>query len=77
MHLPRYKAAEEYSISPEGFQKLLENTKVTKYSGQDVIWTSDIRKELPVRLGKEGISAERPATLIEEFRRAAVEYKDR
>lgn len=57
-------------------QNLLTNTKNAKYSGEDVLWTTDIRKELPIRLGTEGIAADVPTTLIARFKRAAKEYRD-
>ena len=57
MKLPDHPMAKDYYISPEGLQHLLSNTHKPKLPGQDLLWTTDIRKELPIKLGKTGISA--------------------
>jgi hypothetical protein len=64
MNLPDHSMAKDYYISPEGLQQLLINTQQPKLPAQDLLWTTDIRKELPIKLAKTGIAAERPTTLI-------------
>jgi len=64
MNIPEYKAAKNYFISPQGLQIILNNKSTTQFYGQDVLWTTDIRKELPIRIGLEGVAAEKPTTLI-------------
>lgn len=64
MNLPNYKGAKNYFISPQGLEIILNNKIKTQFHGQDVLWTTDVRKELPIRVGVEGVAAEKPTTLI-------------
>jgi len=46
-------------MSQEGFQKL-----IGAETGKNVYWTCDIKTELPIKMGNEGISANlKPETL--------------
>ena len=51
MNLPQYKAAKNYFISPQGLEIILENKTKKQFYGQDILWTTDVRKELPIRMG--------------------------
>jgi hypothetical protein len=64
MKIPDYKGAKNYFVSPQGLEIILNNKTKTQFYGQDVLWTTDARKELPVRIGVEGVAAEKPTTLI-------------
>ena len=77
MNLPQYKGAKNYFISPQGLEIILENKSKKQFYGQDVLWTTDVRKELPIRMGSEGLAAEIPSTLIDEFRKTLAVYKER
>jgi hypothetical protein len=74
MRLPDYPTAKEYYISPEGLQKLMSTPRDPKYPGRDVLWTTDMSTELPIRLGTSGVSSLCPSTLIDEFRKSVSAY---
>ena len=72
--LPNYEAGNTYTISSLGMEKVLENKKNSKYPGQHVIWTDDKRVELPIRVGKEGVAALPPTTIIEAWQENLQKY---
>lgn len=39
--------------------------------GKNIIWTDNVKVELPIRLGKTGIAAAPPTTLMQEFKNIA------
>ena len=49
--LPSYPNAKSYSLSPQGLTNIIKNEPERKLPGQHVLWTDDVRVELPVRLG--------------------------
>jgi long-chain-fatty-acid--CoA ligase ACSBG len=68
MHIPEYTAAKQYYISPEGLQHILATPRDPNFPGKNLLWTTDFKTELPIRLGTTGVSASKPTTLIEDFR---------
>jgi len=65
MKLPDYPTAKEFSISPEGLQKLLNAPKDPQYPARNILWATDMNAELPIRMAKTGIASVQPTTLIE------------
>ena len=54
-------------MSVEGFKALEKGTH-----GKNVMWTTDIHQELPVKIGSAGLSANlKPETIPKALRRAA------
>lgn len=51
MELPKYSNAQQYYISPRGLQKMINLPKDSKWPGKGVLWTDDIKAELPIRMG--------------------------
>ena len=47
-----------------------------KYPSKNYTWTDDFTVELPIKKASEGIGSIYPTTLIDEFRRVVVLYKD-
>jgi long-chain-fatty-acid--CoA ligase ACSBG len=72
--LPQYEAGKVYNISPQGLDQILQRQRSSKYPGQDVIWTDDIRVELPIRLGTSGLASLPPRTIIDEWALALEKY---
>ena len=62
--LPNYPNGKSYAISPGGLEHLAQNQQAAKFPRQNVIWTDDIRVELPVRVGTTGVAALPPSTLV-------------
>lgn len=50
----------------------MESTQT--YPGQNEAWTSDIRFELPIKVGKEAEAARKPTTFIEEWKECLPKY---
>lgn len=65
IELPLYEASKEYSISPQGLKSMLEVSKNESCVGKNIIWTDSVKVELPIRLGKSGIAAVPPTTLMQ------------
>jgi hypothetical protein len=65
IELPIYEGSKEYSISPEGLQRMLEAPKDKDFPNKNILWTDDFRVELPIRMGKSGLSSITPTTLID------------
>ena len=55
--LPDYPEAKTYCLSPKGIEKIIEGESERKYPGQHIVWTDDIKVELPVRVGTQGMAA--------------------
>lgn len=53
---------------------ILKNAIIDGY--KDVLWTSDIKKELPIFLGKNDQNSMKPITVIELFEEAVQQEKD-
>ena len=66
--LPDYPESKTYALSPKGLEKIIQGEPERKYSGQHIVWTDDVRVELPVRIGTEGMAAIEPSTLIQEWK---------
>lgn len=77
LQLPNYPTAREFSISPQGLQKLLSRPADPLHPHRNIVWTDDFRTELPIRVGLSGPSSFRPTTLIDEFHRVAREFGQR
>lgn len=75
MQIPEYPTAKQYFISPEGLTHLLAAPRDPAFPGKDLLWTTDFKTELPIRLGTTGVSAAKPTTLIEDFRASVEKYK--
>jgi len=63
--------APNIQISTETILKTAE-----KDGYKDVLWTTDIHKELPIFLGKENESSSKPITVIDLFEEAVNQEKD-
>lgn len=50
MELPEYSNAQQYFISPEGMSQLLHAQSSTQYPGENILWTTDSKTELPIRM---------------------------
>ena len=60
-------------MSSEGLQRIVNSPK-TDNSYENIIWTSDYRTELPIRVAREGLAAERPITLNQAFVQTVEKY---
>ncbi len=51
---------ESFRISTEGLSNLLKTMEDQKYPGQNILWTDNLRVELPIRIQKTGIGSVEP-----------------
>jgi long-chain-fatty-acid--CoA ligase ACSBG len=72
--LPNYPKGSTYVLSSEGLSNHVNRKLEPKFPGQHAVWTDDVTVELPVRVGKSGLEAEKPSTLIEEWQRNQTLY---
>jgi long-chain-fatty-acid--CoA ligase ACSBG len=68
---------DSYTISAEGLENLLKRPRDPRYPQKDIMWTDDFKVELPIKRTLEGIGSLEPSTIIDEFRRTIILYKDR
>jgi long-chain-fatty-acid--CoA ligase ACSBG len=69
------KALEKFSPYIQISTKtILDNGKAE--NNKNIVWTTDIKQELPIFLGKEDINSIKPTTVIHEFEEAVKEEKE-
>lgn len=56
-------------VSTNGLTAVATNVLEANFPGQHVLWTDNLRNELLVRVGSNGISAVTPTTIIDEWKR--------
>lgn len=61
--LPNYPNAKTYSISSKGLSEIIDNKPERNLPGQHLIWTDNVKVELPIRVGSEGMAGLPPSTI--------------
>ena len=68
LNLKPHKGCKSLHVSPQGMAEIMEKLPKAQYPGQHVLWTDDIRAEIPIRIGNEGIEGVTPCTVIDAWR---------
>ena len=75
-YLPEFDKDLQLVISREGMEYINQNFD-PKVPERNVLWTTDYRREIPLRLDKTGPGAETPETIIEMFEKTVELFGDR